>query len=117
LAAQGYRVRGWRQGGSRSSDRALPVPASEGPDALVPLLAGSDIVVNLLPLTPQTNRLFGARRLAAMKPGAALVNLARGAHVVEADLLAALASGQVACGARRVQATARARHRSGRTRR
>lgn len=95
LAAQGYRVRGWRQGGLRPADRDLPVPAGEGPDALAPLLAGSDIVVNLLPLTPQTHRLFDARTLAAMKPGAALVNLARGAHVVEADLLAALASGQV----------------------
>jgi len=95
LAAQGYRVRGWRQGGSRSAERAAPVPASEGPDALVPLLAGSDIVVNLLPLTPRTMGLFDARTLAAMKPGAALVNLARGAHVVEADLLAALASGQL----------------------
>ncbi|HJV72201.1 glyoxylate/hydroxypyruvate reductase A [Ideonella sp.] len=95
LAAQGLRVRGWRQGGSRSADRAVPVPVDEGPDALAPLLAGSDIVVNLLPLTPRTKGLFDARTLATMKPGAALVNLARGAHVVEADLLAALASGQL----------------------
>jgi len=95
LAANGYRVQGWRQGESGAASRPVSVPASEGPAALAPLLAGSDIVVNLLPLTPRTKALFGARTLAAMKPGAALVNLARGAHVVEADLLAALDSGQL----------------------
>jgi glyoxylate/hydroxypyruvate reductase len=96
LALQGYRVEGWRQGATGSPARAdMPVPAHEGASALAPLLAASDIVVNLLPLTPATRHLFDAQRFGAMKRGAALVNLARGAHVVEADLLAALDEGQL----------------------
>ncbi len=99
LAAQGYRVDGWRLGAPRAGAGPAPPPATvrvhEGAEALAPLLATSDIVVNLLPLTPATRGLFDAARLAQMKPGAALVNLARGAHVVEPDLLAALASGRL----------------------
>jgi glyoxylate/hydroxypyruvate reductase len=74
---------------------ALPVPVVAGAAALSPLLAASDVVVNLLPLTPATRGLFDARVFAAMAPGAAFVNLARGAQVVEADLLAALDGGHV----------------------
>ena len=58
-----------------------------GDEALFPCLRGSSIVINLLPLTPATRGLLDARFFAAMPRGAALVNLARGAHVVEADLL------------------------------
>ena len=79
LAAQGYAASGW----SRRSG------------AVAPLLAEADTVINLLPLTNQTRGFFNAARFAQMKAGASLVNLARGAHVVEADLLQALASGQV----------------------
>jgi len=92
LAAMGYRVRAWR------ATTGAPVDGIEvhaGAEALWPLLAGSDIVVNLLPLTPATRALIDARFLAALPPGAALVNLARGAHVVEADLLAALDTGRL----------------------
>jgi glyoxylate/hydroxypyruvate reductase A len=53
------------------------------------------VLVNLLPLTPATRGLLDARLLAALPRGASLVNLARGAHVVEADLLDSLASGQL----------------------
>ena len=66
--------------------------------AAAPLLGaagGSDIVVNLLPLTPATRGLLDARFFAALPRGASLVNLARGAHVVDADLLAALDSGHL----------------------
>ncbi|HMZ00448.1 MAG TPA: NAD(P)-dependent oxidoreductase, partial [Burkholderiaceae bacterium] len=66
-----------------------------GADALAPLLADSDIVVNLLPLTPATRGLIDAGFIAQLPPGAALVNLARGAHVIDADLLAALDSGRL----------------------
>lgn len=91
VAAQGYRVLGW------STGRAAPggVETRVGETALAPLLASADIVINLLPLTAETRGLFNANRLAHMKRGAGLVNLARGAHVVEADLLAALDTGQV----------------------
>jgi glyoxylate/hydroxypyruvate reductase A len=59
-------------------------------------LARSEVVVNLLPLTDATRGLIDARFLSQLPPGAALVNLARGAHVAEADLLAALDSGRLA---------------------
>ena len=78
LQAQGYAVSGWR--------------ASQGREAP---LAEADTVINLLPLTTETRGFFDARRLAQMKPGASLVNLARGAHVVEAELLRALDSGHL----------------------
>lgn len=55
----------------------------------------SDIVVNLLPLTAATRGFLAAPIFARMRPGAALVNLARGAHLVEADLLDALDRGQL----------------------
>jgi glyoxylate/hydroxypyruvate reductase A len=79
LAANGYVVAGWSTREGRLDE----------------LLAASDIVVNLLPLTPATRGLFDARRFAAMRRGASLVNLARGAHVVDADLLAVLDAGQL----------------------
>ena len=79
LAAQGYRVDGFRRG-----------------DELAPKLAAAEVVVNLLPLTPATRGLIDARFLAAMRSGAALVNVGRGAHVVDADLLTALDTGRIA---------------------
>jgi glyoxylate/hydroxypyruvate reductase len=75
LAAQGYRLSTWR------ARDAAP---------LLPLLAAAEIVINLLPLTLRTRGLLDARAFAALPRGASLVNLARGAHVVDADLLAAL---------------------------
>jgi glyoxylate/hydroxypyruvate reductase A len=92
LARQGYPVRGFSLHAGAPIDG---VARTSGPEALEPLLAASDIVVNLLPLTEATRGLFDARRFASMRRGASLVNLARGAHVVEADLLDALDAGQV----------------------
>ena len=107
LAANGYRVAGW----SRSAAKLAGSPPSPARRARA-VLAAADIVVNLLPLTPATRGLFDARRFAQMRRGAALVNLARGAHVVEADLLAALDGGRLRpCGARRVPRTSRCRPR------
>ena len=79
LAQLGYAVQGW----SRSSG------------GLEALLAQSEIVVNLLPLTATTRGLLDARFFAALPRGAALVSLGRGAHLVDADLLSALNSGQL----------------------
>jgi glyoxylate/hydroxypyruvate reductase len=92
LARQGYRVTGW----SSREARLDGVRTSAGEAALVQVLSDADIVVNLLPLTPATRGLFDGAAFARMRRGASLVNLARGAHVVEADLLEALASGQLA---------------------
>jgi len=92
LAYNGYRVTGW----SRHAAQRPGVVCRHGDDALPELLRQAQLVINLLPLTPATTGLFNARTLGRLPRGAGLVNLARGAHVVEADLLAALDSGQLA---------------------
>ncbi len=91
LVFNGYRVRGW----SARPTWLDGVDCVAGEEALDALLASAEIVVNLLPLTPATRGLFDARAFATMRPGASLVNLARGAHVVDADLIAALDAGQL----------------------
>jgi len=95
LAAQGHAVSGWR--GASACDRPAPsrVAVHAGAAALDGLLPASDIVVNLLPLTAATRGLLDARFFARMRRSASLVNLARGAHVIDDDLLAALDSGQL----------------------
>ena len=93
IAALGYRVNGWSTGAP--SDRVHSVSHHAGRAALEALLPASDIVINLLPLTPATQGLLDAHFFAALPQGAAIVNLARGAHVVDADLLAALDRGHL----------------------
>ena len=60
------------------------------------LLRESDVVSLHCPLTPETQGLIDAGRIALMKPTAFLVNTSRGALVVEADLAAALEAGRLA---------------------
>lgn len=91
LVQQRYRVVGW----STRPHAGEGYEARQGESDLEALFAQADIVVNLLPLTPLTRGLFDARRLAWLRPEASLVNLARGAHVVEAELLAALDAGRL----------------------
>ena len=96
IAQQGYRTRGWRAHAATGGAEVPPgVEVHVGEAALWPLLAQTDIVVNLLPLTPATRGLIDARFLAALPAQASLVNLARGGHVVDADLLAALDAGRL----------------------
>jgi glyoxylate/hydroxypyruvate reductase A len=91
LAALGYAVSGWS---ARPQDVA-GIATTAGLDALPAALARAEIVVNLLPLTDATRGLLDRARFAQMRYGASLVNLARGGHVVEADLLAALDAGHI----------------------
>lgn len=88
LRALGFPVDGWNR--------------AAGP--LHALLARSDIVVNTLPLTPATAGLLDADAFAAMPRGAYVINVARGGHLVEPDLIAAIASGHLAGAALDVQA-------------
>ena len=91
LLQNGYRVIGW-------STREALVPGVQchhGEAALPGVLAPANVLVNLLPLTPATCGLLNARAFAQMPAGASLVNLARGAQVVDADLLAALDGGHL----------------------
>ncbi|MBI3959647.1 MAG: D-2-hydroxyacid dehydrogenase [Chloroflexi bacterium] len=66
------------------------------PDRLLELLPQADFVALTCPLTPETTNLIDARALAAMKPGAYLINMARGRCVYEPALLAALQNGAIA---------------------
>ena len=65
-------------------------------DQLGPALAAADVVVLALSLTPETEGVIDAERLAQMQPHAVLVNVARGRHVVTDDLVEALRSGTIA---------------------
>lgn len=95
LARQGYALSGWTLH-PRPAPPDLPdMVCRAGASALFELLPRADAVINLLPLTAATHGLLDARFFAALKHGAGVVNLARGAHLVDADLLAALDGGQV----------------------
>jgi glyoxylate/hydroxypyruvate reductase A len=92
LVALGFPVMGW-------SRRAKAVPGIEtfhGGDGLTAMAALTDIMICLLPLTPETRGVIDARLLGAMKPGGYLLNSARGGHMVGEDVLAALDSGHLA---------------------
>ena len=91
LKVLGFDVAGW----SRIERKQKGIACFFGRDGLATLVARSDILVCLLPLTPETEAILDARLFAALPRGAAIVNCGRGAHLVEADLLAALDSGQV----------------------
>lgn len=86
---------------SRSRHDDAPAPYAELDD----LLATSDVVVLVIALGPLTRGLLDADRLAMLKPGALLVNGARGEVVDEAALVQALAGGQVGGAALDVFAT------------
>jgi len=75
-----------------------PLPGATrvlGPERTDTALTGADAVVLALALTPDTIGVLDARTLALLAPGAAVVNVARGGHIVTDDLVAALRSGQV----------------------
>ena len=91
LKSLGFPVSAW----VRSPRRSEEVPIFHGSDQLEPFLAQTDIAVCLLPLTGETEGIFCARTFAMMPRGAMLVNVGRGRHVVDADLIAALDSGQL----------------------
>jgi glyoxylate/hydroxypyruvate reductase A len=60
------------------------------------MLRITDALVCLLPLTRETAGVLNARAFSAMRPGGCLINVARGGHLVVADLLAALGDGRLA---------------------
>ena len=66
-----------------------------GPDTLPGLLAESDFIVLAAPLTPETEDMINAETLALVKPGAWLINVARGRLIDERALLRALRNGEL----------------------
>ena len=91
LKPLGYQLAGWSQ-----SPKDIPGVASfSGQDGLTPFLQRTDILVCLLPLTPRTRGILNRETLSKLPKGAALVNAARGGHMVPEDILALLDEGQL----------------------
>jgi glyoxylate/hydroxypyruvate reductase len=86
LARLGFNVRGW----ARTPKAITGVACVSGPEVLNGFLATTDILVVMLPLTPQTRGLLDARRLGLLPHGAGIVNTSRGAIIDEAALVEAL---------------------------
>lgn len=97
LASFGLPVRGYsRSVKALEGIETFAENAASGGAALDACLDGAMAVVNLLPSTPETEGILNRRAFARLARGAYLVNLARGAHVVEGDLLDAMHEGQIA---------------------
>jgi glyoxylate/hydroxypyruvate reductase A len=92
LMALGFPVMGW----SRSPKDIEGVECFHGPDGLTEMLRKTDILICLLPLTDETRGIINAEKLALLPEGASVINAARGAHIVDDDLIAALDSGHIA---------------------
>ncbi len=91
FAALGFPTAGW----SRTARTMPGVETFHGQDGFARLLARSDILIDVLPLTRDTRGLLDAKAFAALPRGAYFINMARGGHVVDEALLAALDSGHL----------------------
>jgi glyoxylate/hydroxypyruvate reductase A len=89
LARFGFQARAW----SRTPRGIAGVESFAGAEGFAPALAGADTLINLLPLTPETENLIDQVALARLAPGAFLINAGRGGTIVDGDLLAALDQG------------------------
>ena len=92
LAVFEFPVLGW----SRSPKHLDGVQTFSGESGFGEFLQGTRILVNLLPLTPETENLINRQTMQQLLPGAYVINVARGTHLVEEDLLALIAEGHVA---------------------
>ncbi|MBA2676462.1 glyoxylate/hydroxypyruvate reductase A [Ramlibacter sp.] len=87
-----FPVNGW----SRLPKELPGVRGYTGAEQFGEFLAATRILVCLLPLTPDTENILNRDTLGKLRPGGYLINVARGAHLVDADLLELLDSGHVA---------------------
>ncbi len=92
LIARGFPVAGW----SRTAKSLGGVESFTGQDGFSQILAQSDVLVSVLPLTRDTEGLLDAGAFAQLPAGAYFVNAGRGRQVIESDLLAAIDSGHLA---------------------
>jgi glyoxylate/hydroxypyruvate reductase A len=92
MAHFGFPLRGW----SRTPKQQAGVACYSGVESLGDFLAGTRALVCMLPLTPETSNLLDRARLSLLPQGAYLINVARGAHVAEPDLLTLIRSGHLA---------------------
>jgi len=91
MAALDYPVAGW----SRSGKVPAGVESFAGEQQLPAFLARTRVLVNTLPLTPDTRDILRRETLQQLLPQAHIINMGRGDHLVEEDLLALLDSGHV----------------------
>lgn len=91
LTANGFPVRGW----SARQKNIAGVRCHAGQEAMEAFADGLRCLICLLPLTSETKGILNARLFARLERGAAVINVGRGGHLVEPDLLAALDSGQL----------------------
>lgn len=87
-----FPVLGW----SRGPRQVEGVRCHSGREGFNDFLAATRVLVNLLPLTPETRDIMNRGTLSRLLPGAYVINVARGAHLVDEDLLALIDSGHVA---------------------
>ncbi|MEG0199394.1 MAG: glyoxylate/hydroxypyruvate reductase A [Comamonas sp.] len=86
-----FPVNGW----SRSPRELDGVKCFSGTENLDAFLAETRVLVNLLPLHDETRDIINARSLALLQPGAYVINVGRGGHLVDADLIAQIDAGHV----------------------
>ncbi|WP_323175017.1 NAD(P)-dependent oxidoreductase, partial [Pseudomonas atacamensis] len=91
LQPLGFALKGW----ARSAHRIAGVECFAGREQLPAFLSQCDIVMCVLPLTEQTRGILDRELFRQLPHGAALINMGRGGHLVEEDLLEALDSGQL----------------------
>jgi hypothetical protein len=91
LQREGFDVHGW----SRTPKQLKNVTTYTGQDGLKLMVGCSDIVLNVLPLTDKTRHILCRDLFAQFRDGTCLINMGRGMHLVESDLLDAIASGKV----------------------
>jgi Phosphoglycerate dehydrogenase and related dehydrogenases len=87
----GFALSGW----SRSRHQIDGICCHAGPGELAQFLSACDILVCLLPLTPETRGILCRKNLSELPYGAALMNVGRGGHLVEQDLLQLIDDGQI----------------------
>ncbi len=92
LLGLGFNVAGW----SRRPKALQGVESFSGEKGLEDMLQKTNVLVCLLPLTPQTNGILNLENLGKIRKGGGLINLARGPHLVVPDLIAVLDSGRLA---------------------
>ncbi len=92
LRALGFPVSGW----SRTPKQVEGIATHAGPEGLDAVLAASRVLIIVLPLTPATKGLLNRRALARLPQGAYVVNVGRGALIVDEDLIALIDSGHLA---------------------
>ena len=83
-------------GYSRSAKNLPGIRCFSGAQGLPEFLAATRVLVNLMPLTPETENILNQDTLSQLQPGGYLVNVARGKHLVEEDLIALVDSGHMA---------------------